>query len=374
MEDLEVQQKRKRRLSKRERSRIQKARTANLDAKDSDISTHEPPSLAPDYLESYAPIIIPVEISAAVCSLSTNLSSKKEDHEDLLVDEGGCKSLGKWFPSAIVIKCSVCYTNTGLLITHGSTKNPAPEKQGNLPKASLVLFYQYTTEIYPSLWSHHQLTLFITYLSKIAKERNLGGRMRVSPEGINATVSAVDLGVPSKSAAATLRHFAQDLKQYDPVLFGNTHFKYMDQLSADRHFKECKILPVQELVFYGIREEDAPLSCNTSADSASLFPTTDVSGGGIHLEPKEYHEMLQKDNTVVIDVRNHYETVIGRFDGQIQKDSHGAQYVDPCMRKSTDFTSWLEKDETKDLLHGKQVLMYCTGESCLIQDICYESP
>jgi predicted sulfurtransferase len=72
--------------------------------------------------------------------------------------------------------------------------------------------------------------------------------------------------------------------------------------------------------------------------------------------------MLQKDNTVVIDVRNHYETVLGRFDGQTLKDVHGAEYVDPCMRKSTDFTSWLAKDETKELLQGKQVLMYCTGE------------
>ena len=45
--------------------------------------------------------------------------------------------------------------------------------------------------------------------------------------------------------------------------------------------------------------------------------------------------------TVVIDVRNHYEAVIGRFDGQETKE--GAKYIDPKMRKSTDFKNWLEK-------------------------------
>jgi len=31
------------------------------------------------------------------------------------------------------------------------------------------------------------------------------------------------------------------------------------------------------------------------------------------------------------------------------------------MRKSTDFTQWLQKPETKQQLQGKQVLLYCTG-------------
>jgi len=31
------------------------------------------------------------------------------------------------------------------------------------------------------------------------------------------------------------------------------------------------------------------------------------------------------------------------------------------MRKSTEFPVWLDKPETKEMLRGKQVLMYCTG-------------
>jgi predicted sulfurtransferase len=149
-----------------------------------------------------------------------------------------------------------------------------------------------------------------------------------------------------------------DLQQFDPKAFAKTDFKFVDQLQIDRHFKEVKLLPVQELVFYGISSKEAPLD-----------------KGGIHLEPNEYHEMLKQENAVVIDVRNHYEAAIGRFDGQTKpKESHdkdgaegslggkgGAEYLDPMMRKSTDFPSWLEKPETKKKLEGKTVLMYCTG-------------
>jgi predicted sulfurtransferase len=48
---------------------------------------------------------------------------------------------------------------------------------------------------------------------------------------------------------------------------------------------------------------------------------------------------------------------IGRFD----PPKNGAQMIDPMMRKSTEFPVWLDKPETKEMLRGKQVLMYCTG-------------
>ena len=32
--------------------------------------------------------------------------------------------------------------------------------------------------------------------------------------------------------------------------------------------------------------------------------------------------MLKKENTVVVDVRNHYETILGRFDGQQSKEAN----------------------------------------------------
>ena len=103
------------------------------------------------------------------------------------------------------------------------------------------------------------------------------------------------------------------------------------------------VLPCNELVFYGVGEHEAPLG-----------------SGGVHLEPKDFHDKLaHASDAVVVDVRNHYEADIGRFDGQVKKG--GAKYIDPGMRRSTDFPSWLEKASTQKALAGKQVLMYCTG-------------
>ena len=76
---------------------------------------------------------------------------------------------------------------------------------------------------------------------------------------------------------------------------------------------------------------------------------------GTHLEADEYHMAMQDPNTVIIDVRNHYEANIGRFN----PPENGAQMIDPKMRKSTEFPIWLENNKEK--LRGKQVLMYCTG-------------
>jgi predicted sulfurtransferase len=174
------------------------------------------------------------------------------------------------------------------------------------------------------------------------RNRQLGGRIRIAAEGLNATLSAVD--GPAGSAAAVLRHFCYDLHRFDPI-FRQTDFKFHDELAADRHFKDFKLLPVRELVYYSMTEEQAPLAKT-----------------GTHLEARDFHAALQEKDAVVIDVRNHYEAALGRFDGQQDAVSGGgAAYMDPKMRKSTDFTGWLAQPETQERLRNKKVLMYCTG-------------
>jgi predicted sulfurtransferase len=88
------------------------------------------------------------------------------------------------------------------------------------------------------------------------------------------------------------------------------------------------------------------------------------------LEPKDYHQKLGESNTVVIDVRNHYEAAIGRFvppsnandnSNDNHADAEPPKWLDPKMRKSTEFPAWLDKPETMEQMKGKQVLMYCTG-------------
>ena len=248
------------------------------------------------------------------------------------------KKLGRWFPKATVHKTPISYSNTASSSSGSDTTNTNHNKMDHHgPNASILLFYQYVN----NNWSVEHVHECLQHI--LQHRRHIGGRIRVAKEGINATVSSVDVLEEDNNvstAAQRLRHFCRDLKLFDPQAFAHTDFKFVDHLTPDRHFKDCKILPVQELVFYGMNPQDAPLEA-----------------GGVHLDAKDFHLKLQEKDAVVIDVRNHYEAAIGRFDGQ----NDGAEYIDPMMRKSTDFVRWLDKKDTQEKLKGKQVLMFCTG-------------
>ena len=376
----------------------------DIDDIDTDIEAAEE-CIRIECMKTYDPIDIPKEPSKDLVSHghAKNNNSAATTTTTTVADgeTGGVRTLGKWFPNAILIKSSISYTNTGKLIpVKGSdNKNNQHQQVVENPKSSLVLFYQYTTsnnagdndndniKTKGKMWDRRQLQLLITFLSTIARHRNLGGRIRVAPEGVNATLSAVD--TTHCTAKAALRHFAEDLKRFDSRVFStNTDFKYFDDLPADRHFTEFKILPVQELVFYDIGEDEAPLTNTKDNNSSTNTKNNDGGAGGTHLDARDFNAMLQKDNTVVIDVRNHYEAILGRFDGQNQQQESkskskskgslgksennnddsttkstgtGAEYIDPKMRKSTDFKSWLNTKETREKLKNKTVMMYCTG-------------
>lgn len=62
---------------------------------------------------------------------------------------------------------------------------------------------------------------------------------------------------------------------------------------------------------------------------------------------------MELENTVMIDVRNFNESIIGHFNPPASK------LLDPCMRKSTEFPGWV--DNNMQQLQGKKILMYCTG-------------
>ena len=103
-------------------------------------------------------------------------------------------------------------------------------------------------------------------------------------------------------------------------------------------FKSLSIRKCQELVAYGLSGDKAP--------SLDKF-------GGTHLEATDYHTAMQDPNTVIVDVRNAYESAIGSF----QPPKNGAQLLDPKMRNSIEFPKWLASPETQEQLTGKTVLM-----------------
>jgi predicted sulfurtransferase len=111
-----------------------------------------------------------------------------------------------WFPSARIVK--------GL-------------QYADAPHVSIALFYQYISP----LWSEARKRDCLSFVEQFCQEHNIGGRVRVGQEGMNATVSGL---------SDDLRAFTAALGGFDQH-FLKTDFKFMDNLPVDRAFGELKV-------------------------------------------------------------------------------------------------------------------------------------
>ena len=78
--------------------------------------------------------------------------------------------------------------------------------------------------------------------------------------------------------------------------------------------------------------------------------TFDVTNIGIHLKAKDFNELLEDPDTIVVDMRNHYESEIGHFTNAIKPD------VD-TFRESLPII----EEQLAAHKQDKKLLMYCTG-------------
>lgn len=77
--------------------------------------------------------------------------------------------------------------------------------------------------------------------------------------------------------------------------------------------------------------------------------TFDVTNVGTHLSAREFNDAMENPDTIVIDMRNHYESEIGHFENAILPDTD-------TFRETLPDAVELAKDK-KD----KKILLYCTG-------------
>jgi UPF0176 protein len=78
--------------------------------------------------------------------------------------------------------------------------------------------------------------------------------------------------------------------------------------------------------------------------------TFDVTNKGIHVGADAFNELIEDENTVLVDMRNHYESEIGHFKNAITPD------VD-TFRESLDII----ENDLKEHKVDKKLVMYCTG-------------
>jgi UPF0176 protein len=75
----------------------------------------------------------------------------------------------------------------------------------------------------------------------------------------------------------------------------------------------------------------------------------DVTNVGKHLTAKEFNDALQLPDTIVVDMRNHYESEVGHFEGAICPDADTFRDELPIVLNML--------EDKKD----KKLLLYCTG-------------
>lgn len=210
-----------------------------------------------------------------------------------------------------------------------SAHKPLPPVSSQTDKGTILLFYQYVEPC----WTPQQHKLALKKVIEFGNLFQINGRGRVAPEGLNCTLTS--------SNPHNMRSFCQALRDWNPI-FLNTDFKLTDGIHTSKLFRSLSIRKATELVAYGLAGAKAP--------SLSQF-------GGTHLNATDYHQAMKDPNTVIVDVRNAYESAIGHF----APPEGGAKLLDPKMRNSIEFPKWLNAESTKKELTGKKVLMYCTG-------------
>ena len=171
----------------------------------------------------------------------------------------------------------------------------------------VVYFYKYVDLDSPET--------LLYQIKAICKELKLFGRLLLGKEGINAAVSGT----------------VKDVEEFQIRLRKSKEF-------SDIEFKEQIINknPFHKLVIR-IRDE-----------IVAFKEKVDMNHKGTYLEPKELKEMIENEYAVVIDVRNDYETKLGKFKNAITIP----------IKYFRDFPDVLKKlEHFKD----KKVVTYCTG-------------
>ena len=147
------------------------------------------------------------------------------------------------------------------------------------------------------------------------------GRIYVATEGINAQLSL---------PAENFENFKTHLDSID--FLENVRLNIAVE-QDNMSFLKLKVKVRDKIVADGLNDD-----------------TFDVTNKGIHVNAEMFNDLIEDENTVLVDMRNHYESEIGHFKNAVTPD------VD-TFRESLDII----EDDLKAHKEDKKLVMYCTG-------------
>ena len=147
------------------------------------------------------------------------------------------------------------------------------------------------------------------------------GRIYVAHEGVNAQLS-----VPAPKFDAFKKHL-------DSIDFLKGIRLNIALEQDNKSFLKLKIKVRDKIVADGLNDN-----------------TFDVANKGVHLNASEFNTLTNQDDTIVVDMRNHYESEIGHFEGAITPDVDTFRDSLPII-----------EEDLAEHKEDKNLVMYCTG-------------
>ena len=178
-----------------------------------------------------------------------------------------------------------------------------------------VSFYKYTPI--------ENVQVFRDHLFQMWSNLDVVGRTYVAHEGINAQIS---IPIPN------FEKFRNELYAIS-FLDGVRLNIAVDESATEHPFLKLKIKIREKIVADGL-------------DDQSFNP----SDTGIHLKAEEFNKLTEDPETILIDMRNHYESEVGHFQGAITPDVDTFRDSLPII-----------EDEILKGNEDKNIVMYCTG-------------
>lgn len=147
------------------------------------------------------------------------------------------------------------------------------------------------------------------------------GRTYIAKEGINAQISVPAENISAFKGSIESHEFMRNIRlniavEHDDHSFLKLTLKVRDKIVAD-----------------GLEDE-----------------TFDVTNIGVHLKAREFNQILEDPDTIVVDFRNHYESEIGHFKNAITPDVETFRESLPIIN-----------EQLQNHKEDKNVVMYCTG-------------
>lgn len=172
-------------------------------------------------------------------------------------------------------------------------------------------FYKYVHIADPQVWRDE---LFMDWSTL-----GVYGRVYLATEGINAQISIPKTAFDKFHAYIDSQPYLQGVRLNYAVDHGKSFYK-------------LKVKVRSKIVADGLNDA-----------------TFDVTKKGVHLSAEEFNRMAEDPNTVIVDMRNHYESEIGHFENAILPDADTFRDALPMV------------EETLKSYKDKNIVMYCTG-------------